>query len=103
MLKKYKFFINKCLFWETCVNFTRMISCIVILEGLTSCKNLEKYQIYAHLFIYQVYRVCNDGRDGPQGAGFVCPNGTLFDQYQFTCEFWNKVGHSIFNYKTKVY
>ncbi len=35
--------------------------------------------------------MCNDGRDGPQGAGFVCPNGTLFDQYQFACEFWNKV------------
>merc|ERR1719312_1730401 len=33
-------------------------------------------------------RVCNDGRDGPSGAGFVCPNGTLFDQYQFACEFW---------------
>merc|ERR1711892_1264257 len=36
----------------------------------------------------QAYRVCNDGRDGPSGAGFVCPNGTLFDQYQFACEFW---------------
>merc|ERR1719250_602899 len=39
----------------------------------------------------QAYRVCNDGRDGPSGAGFVCPNGTLFDQYQFACEFWHKV------------
>merc|ERR1711970_1105149 len=39
----------------------------------------------------QAYRVCNDGRDGPSGAGFVYPNGTLFDQYQFACEFWNKV------------
>merc|ERR1711962_361035 len=39
----------------------------------------------------QAYRVCNDGRDGPHGAGFLCPNGTLFDQYQFACEYWNKV------------
>ncbi len=35
--------------------------------------------------------MCNDGRDGPAGVGFVCPNGTLFDQEQFACEFWNKV------------
>ena len=33
--------------------------------------------------IVKAYRVCNDGRDGPQGAGFVCPNGTLFDQHLF--------------------
>merc|ERR1712088_1243261 len=39
----------------------------------------------------QAYRVCNDGRDGPQGAGFVCPNGTLFDQHLFRCEFWHTV------------
>ena len=42
-------------------------------------------------YCFQAYRVCNDGRDGPHGAGFVCPNGTLFDQYQFACEFWHKV------------
>merc|ERR1712029_1039681 len=39
----------------------------------------------------QVYRVCNDGRDGPQGAGFLCPNGTLFNQQTFECDHWFKV------------
>merc|ERR1711976_1033115 len=31
------------------------------------------------------------GRHGPHGAGFVCPNGTLFDQHLFRCETWNTV------------
>merc|ERR1711976_897591 len=39
----------------------------------------------------QAYRVCEDGRHGPHGAGFVCPNGTLFDQHLFRCETWNTV------------
>merc|ERR1712226_268284 len=39
----------------------------------------------------QAYRVCEDGRHGPHGAGFICPNGTLFDQHLFRCETWNTV------------
>ena len=36
--------------------------------------------------IFQVYRVCNDGRGGPQGDAFLCPNGTLFNQHKFGCD-----------------
>jgi hypothetical protein len=35
--------------------------------------------------------VCHDGREGHQGASFLCSNGTLFDQKEFTCNWWYKV------------
>lgn len=38
-----------------------------------------------------MYRVCNDGRDGPAGAAFLCPNGTIFNQEHFLCDHWYNV------------
>ncbi|XP_071439639.1 uncharacterized protein [Hetaerina americana] len=39
----------------------------------------------------QAYHVCHDGREGPQGASFLCTNGTLFNQQEFTCDWWYNV------------
>ncbi len=39
----------------------------------------------------QAYHVCHDGREGDQGASFLCPNGTLFNQYDFNCDWWYNV------------
>nr|CAD7578112.1 unnamed protein product [Timema californicum] len=39
----------------------------------------------------QAYHVCHDGREGDQGASFLCSNGTLFNQYEFTCDWWYNV------------
>ncbi|KAG8234673.1 hypothetical protein J437_LFUL015151 [Ladona fulva] len=39
----------------------------------------------------QAYHVCHDGREGPQGATFLCTNGTLFNQQEFTCDWWYNV------------
>merc|ERR1711936_696160 len=39
----------------------------------------------------QAYHVCNDGRGGPAGDGFLCPNGTLFNQEKFECDHWYNV------------
>ncbi|CAB3228807.1 unnamed protein product [Arctia plantaginis] len=39
----------------------------------------------------QAYHVCHDGREGDQGASFLCTNGTLFDQEKFTCDWWYNV------------
>ncbi|XP_050689421.1 uncharacterized protein LOC126981871 [Eriocheir sinensis] len=39
----------------------------------------------------QVYHVCDDDRYGPQGAQFLCTNGTLFNQEVFTCDWWYNV------------
>ncbi|GBP71376.1 hypothetical protein EVAR_50274_1 [Eumeta japonica] len=37
------------------------------------------------------YHVCHDGREGHQGASFLCTNGTLFDQAKFACDWWYNV------------
>ncbi|CAG0918083.1 unnamed protein product, partial [Notodromas monacha] len=39
----------------------------------------------------QVYRICDDGRHGKSGAGFLCTNGTIFNQAVFTCDWWYNV------------
>ncbi|XP_065226721.1 uncharacterized protein LOC135849974 [Planococcus citri] len=39
----------------------------------------------------QAYHVCHDGREGHQGASFLCSNGTLFNQKEFTCDYWYNV------------
>ncbi|KAK7870847.1 hypothetical protein R5R35_014430 [Gryllus longicercus] len=39
----------------------------------------------------QAYHVCHDGREGPQGASFLCTNGTLFNQHEFACDWWYNV------------
>nr|CAD7265365.1 unnamed protein product [Timema shepardi] len=39
----------------------------------------------------KAYHVCHDGREGDQGASFLCSNGTLFNQYEFTCDWWYNV------------
>lgn len=39
----------------------------------------------------QAYHVCHDGREGDQGASFLCTNGTIFNQKEFTCDWWYNV------------
>ncbi|CAH1391973.1 unnamed protein product [Nezara viridula] len=39
----------------------------------------------------QAYHVCHDGREGEQGASFLCSNGTLFNQKEFACDWWYNV------------
>ncbi|XP_001603626.1 U-scoloptoxin(01)-Er1a isoform X1 [Nasonia vitripennis] len=39
----------------------------------------------------QVYHVCHDGREGDQGATFLCANGTIFNQKEFNCDWWYNV------------
>ncbi|KAG7206090.1 hypothetical protein KM043_003484 [Ampulex compressa] len=39
----------------------------------------------------QAYHVCHDGREGYQGAHFLCTNGTLFNQKDFACDWWYNV------------
>ncbi|XP_076640701.1 uncharacterized protein LOC143352260 [Halictus rubicundus] len=39
----------------------------------------------------QVYHICHDGREGHQGASFLCPNGTIFSQREFSCDWWYNV------------
>ncbi|XP_011639489.1 uncharacterized protein LOC105428734 [Pogonomyrmex barbatus] len=39
----------------------------------------------------QAYHVCHDGREGHQGASFLCTNGTLFNQQEFACDWWYNV------------
>ncbi|XP_014481873.1 PREDICTED: uncharacterized protein LOC106748142 [Dinoponera quadriceps] len=39
----------------------------------------------------QAYHVCHDGREGHQGAPFLCTNGTLFNQREFACDWWYNV------------
>lgn len=39
----------------------------------------------------QAYHVCHDGREGHQGASFLCTNGTVFNQKEFTCDWWYNV------------
>ncbi|XP_037791622.1 extensin-like, partial [Penaeus monodon] len=51
----------------------------------------------------QVFHVCNiDG----SGIKFLCPNGTIFNQEHFTCEWWNQVScgdaESFFNLNNEI-
>ncbi|KAK9301984.1 hypothetical protein QLX08_005835 [Tetragonisca angustula] len=39
----------------------------------------------------QAYHICHDGREGHQGASFLCTNGTLFNQQEFACDWWYNV------------
>ncbi|XP_076386666.1 uncharacterized protein LOC143264253 [Megachile rotundata] len=39
----------------------------------------------------QAYHICHDGREGHQGASFLCTNGTLFNQRDFACDWWYNV------------
>ncbi|XP_034176327.2 uncharacterized protein LOC117602432 [Osmia lignaria lignaria] len=39
----------------------------------------------------QAYHICHDGREGHQGASFLCTNGTLFNQKDFGCDWWYNV------------
>ncbi|XP_058455731.1 uncharacterized protein LOC131433023 [Malaya genurostris] len=39
----------------------------------------------------QAYHTCHDGREGPQGASFLCTNGTVFNQKEFACDWWYNV------------
>lgn len=41
--------------------------------------------------LLQAYHVCHDGREGHQGASFLCTNGTLFNQHEFACDWWYNV------------
>lgn len=39
----------------------------------------------------QAYHICHDGREGHQGASFLCANGTIFNQKEFNCDWWYNV------------
>ncbi|KAF7287424.1 uncharacterized protein LOC143197011 [Rhynchophorus ferrugineus] len=39
----------------------------------------------------QAYHICHDGREGEQGSSFLCTNGTLFNQKEFSCDWWYNV------------
>ncbi|KAL9696649.1 hypothetical protein quinque_016228 [Culex quinquefasciatus] len=39
----------------------------------------------------QAYHTCHDGREGDQGASFLCTNGTIFNQKEFACDWWYNV------------
>jgi len=40
----------------------------------------------------QAYHICGeDNRHGYSGADFLCTNGTLFNQYELTCDWWYNV------------
>ncbi|XP_076260577.1 uncharacterized protein LOC143196620 [Rhynchophorus ferrugineus] len=52
-----------------------------------TCRNL-KSGYYADLETdCQVFHICEDGRK----ISFLCPNGTIFQQSELICEWWNKV------------
>ncbi|XP_066141759.1 mucin-6-like [Euwallacea fornicatus] len=52
-----------------------------------SCKGIEN-GYYADLETgCQVFHICEDGRK----ISFLCPNGTIFQQAELICEWWNKV------------
>ncbi|XP_043225856.1 uncharacterized protein LOC122383461 isoform X2 [Amphibalanus amphitrite] len=40
----------------------------------------------------QAYHICEeDNRHGYTGADFLCTNGTIFNQYELTCDWWYNV------------
>ncbi|XP_017080449.1 uncharacterized protein LOC108114168 isoform X1 [Drosophila eugracilis] len=58
-----------------------------------SCHNVPATPgMYANLETgCQAYHVCHDGREGEQGAKFLCTNGTIFNQKEFACDWWYNV------------
>ncbi|XP_044256722.1 uncharacterized protein LOC123006360 [Tribolium madens] len=58
-----------------------------------SCKHVPAHPgIYANVETgCQAYHVCHDGREGEQGASFLCTNGTIFNQAEFACDWWYNV------------
>ncbi|GJQ84370.1 hypothetical protein Trydic_g3849 [Trypoxylus dichotomus] len=58
-----------------------------------SCHNVPVHPgIYANVETgCQAYHVCHDGREGHQGSSFLCTNGTIFNQAEFTCDWWYNV------------
>ncbi|XP_014204134.1 uncharacterized protein LOC106636286 [Copidosoma floridanum] len=58
-----------------------------------SCHNVPAVPgIYANVETgCQAYHVCHDGREGEQGASFLCANGTIFNQKEFNCDWWYNV------------
>nr|XP_022921092.1 uncharacterized protein LOC111429412 [Onthophagus taurus] len=58
-----------------------------------SCHNVPAHPgMYADVETgCQVYHVCHDGREGEKGATFLCTNGTIFNQAEFTCDWWYNV------------
>jgi hypothetical protein len=43
------------------------------------------------LIVFKAYHTCHDGREGHQGASFLCTNGTIFNQKEFACDWWYNV------------
>ncbi|ENN80280.1 hypothetical protein YQE_03273, partial [Dendroctonus ponderosae] len=62
-------------------------------ETSFSCKHVPALPgMYANVETgCQAYHVCYDGREGEQGSKFLCTNGTLFSQKEFTCDWWYNV------------
>ncbi|CAH0562491.1 unnamed protein product [Brassicogethes aeneus] len=58
-----------------------------------SCHNVPVHPgMYANVETgCQAYHVCHDGREGEQGSSFLCTNGTIFNQKEFTCDWWYNV------------
>ncbi|KAL1509646.1 hypothetical protein ABEB36_004352 [Hypothenemus hampei] len=55
-----------------------------------SCKGIDS-GYYADLETdCQVFHICDEGRK----ISFLCPNGTIFQQAELICEWWNKVNCS---------
>jgi len=70
-------------------------------ETSFSCHNVPAHPgMYANVETgCQAYHVCHDGREGDQGAKFLCTNGTLFNQKEFACDWWYNVDcHQATNY-----
>ena len=48
------------------------------------------------LFTGQAFHICaDDGNDGLLKYSFLCPNGTLFHQQYFVCDWWFNVDCSL--------
>ncbi|ALC42148.1 CG5756, partial [Drosophila busckii] len=39
----------------------------------------------------QAFRICAHTARSPQGFGFLCPNGTIFSQQKFVCDWYRNV------------
>ena len=63
-------------------------------------KSWSKYQTLP--LRCQSYHVCaSDGRDGLLEYSFLCPNGTIFNQQYFICDWWFNVDCSQVRKKEK--
>lgn len=56
------------------------------LDILSNINFFKKKKVFS-----QAYHVCHDGREGHQGASFLCTNGTIFNQKEFACDWWYNV------------